>query len=93
MKELGTNSKQLHFDTGEYAKNKNIDVLVAIGTDAIDIAEGAKGGNTAVLHFETVDLALEKLQSIVKQGDTILVKASRAMKLENVVNALKEITE
>ena len=93
MKELGTNSKQLHFDTGEYAKNKNIDVLVAIGTDAIDIAEGAKGGNTSVIYFKTVELALEKLQSIVKQGDTILVKASRAMKLENVVNALKAITE
>lgn len=92
MKELGTNSKQLHYSTGEYVKDKNIDILVAIGSDAIDIAKGAKGGNTEVIYFETVPQALEDLKKIVNKGDTILVKASRAMKLENVVNALKEIT-
>lgn len=93
MKELGTNSKQLHFDTGKYVKDKNIDVLVAIGTDAVEIAKGAKNGNTKVLYFETVPQAVEKLSDIVQKNDTVLVKASRAMKLENVVNALKEITE
>ncbi len=93
MKELGTNSKQLHFETGEYAKNKNVDVLIAIGSDAFDIAEGAKGASTEVLYFEDVPNALNNLNSIVKKDDTILVKASRAMKLENIVNALKEITE
>lgn len=93
MKELGKNSKQLHFNTGEYVKAKNIDVLVAIGIDAIDIAEGAKGGSTNVIYFETVQRALSELKKIVNKGDTILVKASRAMKLENIVNALKKITE
>lgn len=91
MKELGTNSKQLHFETGKYVKDKNIDVLVAIGEDAKDIASGAEAGKTTVHYFETVPEALEKLNGIVKDGDTVLVKASRAMKLENVVNALKEL--
>lgn len=90
MKELGTNSKQLHFDTGKYVKDKNVDVLIAVGTYAQDIAKGAEEGTTAVYYFETVPEALEKLNVIIKQGDTVLVKASRAMKLENVVNALKE---
>lgn len=90
MKELGTNSKQLHFDTGKYVKDNNIDVLLAVGTDAKDIAKGAEEGATSVYYFETVPKALERLNDIVEKGDTVLVKASRAMKLENVVNALKE---
>lgn len=93
MKELGTNSKQLHFDTGKYVKDKAIDILIAIGTDAVDIAEGSKGSDTEVIYFETVEQALPELKSIINKDDTILVKASRAMKLENVVNVLKEITE
>lgn len=91
MKELGTNSKQLHFDTGKYAKDKNVDILIAVGTDAKDIAEGANGGNTVVYYFETVQQAIDNLSSIIQKNDTVLVKASRAMKLENIVNSLKEL--
>lgn len=91
MKELGANSRQLHCDTGKYAKDKGVDVLVAVGNDAVDIAEGAKGGNTAVYYFENVAEAIDSLKSIIKRNDTVLVKASRAMRLEQVVNALKEL--
>ena len=91
MKELGKNSRQLHFEVGEYVKNSLTDVLVAVGKDALDIAEGGKGGNTQVYYFETVKEALEKLSDIVQKNDNVLVKASRAMKLENVVEYLKTI--
>ncbi len=91
MKELGTNSKQLHFCTGEYAKDKNTDVLVAVGEDAKDIAQGAKGGNTQVYYYEFVSDTIDNLKNIIKKDDTVLVKASRAMKLEQVVNALKDM--
>ena len=91
MKELGANSRQLHYDTGKYAKDKGVAVLVAVGNDAVDIAEGAKGGNTAVYYFENVAEAIDSLKSIIKRNDTVLVKASRAMRLEQVVNALKEL--
>jgi len=90
MKELGTNSKQLHFDTGKYAKDNAIDILAAVGEDAADIAEGAKGGITQVFYYSTVSDAIDALQDIIKKGDTVLVKASRAMKLEQIVTALKE---
>lgn len=91
MKELGTNSKQLHCETGEYAKNKNVDVLVAIGEDAHHIAQGAENGNTQVYYFANVQSAIEQLESIICKGDVVLVKASRAMKLETVVNALSTL--
>ncbi len=91
MKELGTNSKQLHFETGEYAKKKSVDVLVAIGEAACDISQGAKGGNTQVYYFADVPTAVDSLKDIICRGDTVLVKASRAMKLETVVDALKNI--
>ena len=91
MKELGKNSRQLHYEVGEYVKNSSTDVLVAVGKDAADIADGGKGGNTEVYYFETVDEALKQLSDIVRKNDNILVKASRAMKLENVVEYLKTL--
>ena len=91
MKELGKNSRQLHYEVGEYVKNSSTDVLVAVGKDAADIADGGKGGNTEVYYFETVDEALKQLSDIVRKNDNILVKASRAIKLENVVEYLKTL--
>ncbi len=91
MKELGTDSRQLHFETGEYVKSRNIDVLVAIGTLAKDLADGCQGGNTAVHWFATVEEAKADLQNILQKNDNILVKASRAMKFENVVSFLRTL--
>ncbi len=92
MKELGKNSPQLHFETGKYVQSQNIDVLIAIGTLAKDLADGCQGGNTAVYWFETVQKAKENLKNILLKNDNVLVKASRAMQFENVVSFLKEIS-
>jgi superoxide dismutase len=51
----------------------------------------ANGGNTQVYYFKDVPTAIENLKNIINKGDAVLVKASRAMKLETVVEALKNI--
>lgn len=89
MKELGTNSKQLHIDTGNYVANKNIDVLVAVGDEAKYIAEGAKNQNTKVYYFKNIDEFVENMKDIVHKNDTVLVKASHSMNFENIVKALR----
>lgn len=93
MKELGENAKALHKEVGEYAAQKQVNVLVAIGAEAKEIAQGAKAdGSTRVHYFTDVFSAVEELENIVQKGDIILVKASRAMKFEQIVAALQDLT-
>lgn len=88
MKELGANELALHSEVGSYAADKGIDIVIAIGPLAEKIKDGAK--NTASYHFESTDEAIKQLKDIVKTGDVILVKASRAMKLESIVSLLTQ---
>lgn len=88
MKELGENEADLHKTVGEYARKKNVEMLVAVGPLAKNIACGF--GDEA-LWFETVEELLKNIENIILSGDSVLVKASRAMKLERIVDSLKNI--
>lgn len=70
----------------------NIDAVIAVGDNAKYIAKGAEfAGIENVIRFKTVDEAIEFLPEFAKDGDNILVKASRGMHFERIVEALKEI--
>lgn len=99
MLELGKNSIKLHRAVGEYLQDRGIDLLVAVGNDGVEIAQGAveQGLNPAnVLLFidrnDTASIA-KGLASRVRSGDTLLFKASRGVRLEGVISALKEFYE
>lgn len=81
MLELGQHSADYHFELGK--QTKDIDNVMAIGRMAKYIAEA----NTNAKYFANVDEALEFLKTYKPQG-TILVKASRGMKLERCVEVL-----
>ncbi len=85
MKELGSNELSLHFDTGAYAKEIGVDSVIAVGPLAKELARGADGE-----WFESIDALKEKLGSLVKEGDTVLVKASHSMQFEKIVEFLKK---
>lgn len=87
MKELGENELELHQRVGSCAKEKGVELLVAVGPLAEKIKVGYGSG---ALWFETVEELIDSLSGIVRDGDSILVKASRAMKLERVVDELKK---
>ena len=93
MFELGPNECELHYNTGSYAAEKQIDIICCIGELSRHAYSGAKAHATqsVVLYFETRQEFLEKIQNVIQKGDTILVKASHSMEFPEIVSALKEM--
>ena len=89
MLELGKESGNLHKQIGAMVPEMNFDMLIAVGNDAKKFVEGAKSrGMKNVFHFDTVDDAVTCLSQSVAEGDVVLVKGSRGMHMERVVDAL-----
>ncbi len=97
MFELGDNEKALHAGVGEKAVATNTDVIICVGTlseamytSAVD--KSKKSINTEkqseVLYFHTRDEMMEALPAILKDGDSILIKASHGMAFTAVVEML-----
>lgn len=91
MYELGENSGKLHHSVGIFARGCGIDRLVAIGELAKEIARGAEGGDLEVYYFETKEDFYKEMEEITGEGDIVLVKASRGMKMEDVVERVAEL--
>lgn len=81
MGELGDYAKKAHKEVGEFAKEK-ADILVTTGDFKEDYKEGF-GENTLV--FETKQELLEGLNKMIKEEDTILLKASRSARFEEII--------
>lgn len=91
MKELGTNSRTFHQAVGGYFAEAGIDRLIAIGDMARYIAEGAReAGLENSVYYATMEEAEDALCRELRAGVTILVKASRSMAFERVVDFLQE---
>ena len=89
MKELGPGSEQFHWAVGGYFAQSGADRLIAVGDLARFMAEGAKSaGLEQSDYFPTLDAAKNALTREVRPGATILVKASRSMAFEKVVDFL-----
>jgi UDP-N-acetylmuramoyl-tripeptide--D-alanyl-D-alanine ligase len=94
MLELGPFAPALHTGVGECLGKAGIDCLVAVGPQAANIAEGARASGVGqVYYFEDKESAKAALPDIVKPDSTILVKASRGMKLEELTACLLQLTE
>lgn len=89
--ELGEYSDRQHYEVGLFARNLGIDRLVAVGEKAKNIAEGASGGEADVQYFAEKEELYEKINQLAAPGDIILVKGSRGMKMEEIVEKLLEI--
>ena len=93
MKELGTYAPRLHKQVGRFLGELGIDRLITVGTEAADIAAGAVIGGmpqSAITVCDGSDItkAVSAVADALRPGDTVLFKASRAMALERIVNAL-----
>jgi UDP-N-acetylmuramoyl-tripeptide--D-alanyl-D-alanine ligase len=92
MLELGPDSARLHRDAGREAASRHLDWLVAVGGDAEQLAQGAiKAGLPAerVRFFADSAEAGAFVAGIVTAGDLVLVKGSRGVRMERVVEALR----
>lgn len=86
MLEMGE-ARQEHRGVGQYAREKGLHQLVAVGPLAKGIAEGFGEG---ALWFATNEEASAFLCDSLNPGDAVLVKGSRGMHTEEIVNALKQ---
>ncbi len=89
MLELGSNEVALHRQTGEAIANSGIDKLIGVRGLAKEIVDAARTAGLADSVFaEDSDQAGEILSREVKAGDVILVKGSRGVRTEKVIEAL-----
>lgn len=92
MLELGEQSAALHRETGAAAVESGVQVLFVFGSFAPEFSKGAQGKGmkkTEVREYEDI-AALEKaVEKEIRAGDVLLVKGSRGMRMERIVEYLK----
>ncbi len=95
MFEMGEHARVAHEQVGEIASKHDLDLLVCVGKDAKYIYESglAHGIDTLRMrYYPSKENLMNDLDDVLKEKDTIIVKASRGMYLENVIEAIKEAT-
>jgi UDP-N-acetylmuramoyl-tripeptide--D-alanyl-D-alanine ligase len=86
MKELGPWSQQEHRALGELA-GQSVRVLIGVGEETRDMLEAAPR-EVEKRWFADADTAAQGIEDLMQDGDVVLVKGSRSVGLETVVNAL-----
>ena len=85
MLELGDQAARLHAETGAAVKNAE---LWAVGRHANDLASGAAANGTPVETFASIADAASALSEVLGAGVVVLLKASRGVALERVLEGL-----
>lgn len=91
MGELGRHAVGLHHSVGEFAARQGLAFLIAVGPHAKAYAAGAREGGlsqTQIVQAVDAEEAASALKPLLREGDAVLVKGSRFMKLERLVTAL-----
>jgi UDP-N-acetylmuramoyl-tripeptide--D-alanyl-D-alanine ligase len=92
MLELGAHSRQAHLDIGALAAGSGLSLLVAVGEHGKLIADGAVGRGLEahrVLPVSDAAQAADLLRWLLRDGDFVLLKGSRAVKLERILEAFE----
>jgi UDP-N-acetylmuramoyl-tripeptide--D-alanyl-D-alanine ligase len=92
MLELGEHSEQAHAEIGRVAASANIDGLLAFGPRAAQVVTAALAAGLRpqrVAQCETFDILLTVLDCVLEPGDVLLIKGSRGMRMERVIDWLR----
>ena len=90
MLELGDESDDLHTHVGIEIGKLELDLVVGVGVYGPMLAKGAARMGTDIETFDTLEQAADELPGLLKPGDTILIKGSRAMGMERLMKNIKE---
>ncbi len=91
MMELGADSRRFHREMGLAAGMMALDALFTTGPEAAAMAEAAQvNARIVVKHFPSGEALWRALGSYLRPGDQVLVKGSRGMQMERIVNQLLE---
>lgn len=92
MFELGDYGEQMHKEVGLYAAQSDIDLLICIGKlSGMTAFSAMEAGCENVLYYNTIEVFFEHGLHTVEIGDTVLVKASRGMHFEKIVEKIQEV--
>lgn len=93
MRELGEQAAACHLAIGREAGRSTAQLIIAVGAYARTLADGAistAGLSKRIYTFPTPEAVVEKINSLIECGDIVLLKASRGMRLEQLVEPLKQ---
>ena len=85
MGEVGEQGPQFHHEVGAHAKSCGVDQLFTLGALSQHSANAFQGAQ----HFDSMDDLQQQMNTAVKAMATVLVKGSRFMRMERVVQALQ----
>lgn len=88
--ELDTYGEKIHKEVGKLFVEKEIDVVITVGTLSKYTHDIVNSHNRCSYHFNTNNELLEKIDSILKKDDIVLIKGSHGMKLIEIVEYLKK---
>lgn len=90
MFELGDDSDNMHYSVGEYAAKTSPDMVLLAGKSAKFIMEGLmeEGYKKEITLYSTTEELIEDIKNKIKEGDSVLVKASHGMHFEKIVECL-----
>ncbi len=92
MNELGSHSEAAHAEVGRRAAELGIGQLFAVGKMAPVMARAARDAGLArVIEFADVEAAVKAVKDFLKAGDVVLLKASRAARLERIAGTIKPV--
>ena len=84
MLELGDYSEKAHSLVGEKSAEVGCDYVLTFGEESKFIAENAEKGGAKAISFTDKKALTNYLKSILCEGDTVLFKGSRGMKMEEI---------
>ena len=92
MGELGEDEKALHYGISKALDDNGITMVFTLGDLSNEIVRGLKDMDSKCksYHMEDMDGLVEGLLDVLKDGDTVLVKASHFMNFSNIIERLKE---
>jgi UDP-N-acetylmuramoyl-tripeptide--D-alanyl-D-alanine ligase len=86
MGEVGVNGTAFHAEVGQHAQAQGIERLFTLG----DLAQASAAAHTQATHFEDMSALQAAVLAQAAQGGSVLVKGSRFMRMERVVQAMLE---
>jgi UDP-N-acetylmuramoyl-tripeptide--D-alanyl-D-alanine ligase len=90
MLELGPQSEAMHRDSGRHIAEKGIDILIGVRGWAAQMVDAARQAGVGAEFVATPEEAGGWLARETKDGDVVLLKASRGVKLEKTLETWKE---
>lgn len=89
MRELGDSARALHEEVGRSVAGRKVDLLIGVGSLGRYIARSASEAGAATETFDSVEDACAEVARLLRPGDVVLVKGSRSMEMERLVEPIR----